>query len=87
MASFPALLTATVAAAAGYVAARQLMSDDAPRRIEQLPEHAQAPVAKVRGKLLRGRDRAREAVRAGKAERDAAEQELTAEYRRKTHRP
>lgn len=87
MVSFRVLLTLTAAAGAGYVAARQLMSDEAPGQIERLPEGARGPVVAARGKLLRARERAREAVRAGRAEREVAEQELTAEYRRKVGRP
>ncbi|MCA9847761.1 MAG: hypothetical protein KC458_10885 [Dehalococcoidia bacterium] len=86
MFSFRALLTATVAAGAGYVAARQLLSDQAPSQIERLPEGAQGPVVAARARLLRGRDRAREAVRAARAERAIAEQELMAEFRKKTGR-
>ena len=86
MFSFRALLTATVAAGAGYVAARQLLSDQAPSQIERLPEGAQGPVVAARVRLLRGRDRAREAVRAARAERAIAEQELMAEFRKKTGR-
>ena len=86
MISFRALLTVTVAAGAGYVAARQLLADRTAQRIEQLPEGAQGPALAARAKLLRGRDRAREAVRAGRAERAIAEQELLAEFHRKTGR-
>lgn len=87
MVSFRALLTVTAAAGAGYVAARQLLADSAPARIEQLPEGAQGPVVAARARLLRGRERAREAVRAARAERAIAEQELLAEFHRKTGRP
>lgn len=85
--SFRVLLTLTVAAGAGYAAARQLLSEGAPAHIERLPEAAQAPATAARERLLRGRDRAREAVRAARAERAVAEQELMAEFRRKTGRP
>jgi hypothetical protein len=85
--SFRVLLTLTAAAGAGYVAARQLLSDDAARRIERLPEGARGPAEAARSRLLRGRERAREAVRAARAERAIAEQELIAEFHRKTGRP
>lgn len=87
MVSFRVLLTVTAAAGAGYVAVRQLLADSTAQRIEQLPEGAQGPALAARAKLLRGRERAREAVRAARAERAIAEQELLAEYHRKTGRP
>ncbi len=86
MFSFRALLTTTIAAGAGYVAARQLLSDRAPSQIERLPEGAQGPARAARERLLRGRERAREAVRAARAERAIAEQELISEYRKRTGR-
>jgi hypothetical protein len=70
--SFRALLTLTVAAGAGYVAARELMSDGAAARIERLPDGAQGPALAARARLLRGRERAGE--------------ELLAEYHRKVGR-
>ncbi len=84
--SFRSLLTLTVAAGAGYVAARELLSDRAPARIERLPEVAQGPVLAARARLLRGRVRAGEALRAGRAEQAIAEQELLAEFHRKAGR-
>lgn len=86
MVSFRALLTATVAGAAGYVVARQLLSDTAERQIARLPEGARGPAQAARDRLLRGRERAREAVRAARAEREIATAELTAEYHRRTQR-
>ncbi len=85
--SFRVLLTLTAAAGAGYAVARQLLSDDAAARIERLPEPARGPAEAARSRLLRGRERAREAVRAARAEQAIAEQELTAEFHRKTGRP
>lgn len=87
MISFRVLLTVTAAAGAGYVAARQLLSESTARRIEQLPEGAQGPARAARSRLVRGRERAREAVRAARAERSVAEAELLAEFHRKTGRP
>lgn len=86
MVSFRALLTATIAAAAGYVVARELLGDEAPQKAERLPEGARQPVMAARTHLLTSRERAREAVRAARMEREVAEQELTAEYRRRTGR-
>ena len=84
--SFRGLLTTTAAIAAGFVAARQLISDEAPRQITQLPEGARGPLLAARGRLLAGRVRAREALREARAERDAATAELMAEYQRTTGR-
>ena len=87
MVSFPVLLTLTAAAGAGYVAARQLMTEEAAVRIERLPEGARGPARSARARLLRARDRGREALREARAEQSIAEQELLAEYLRKVGRP
>ncbi len=78
---FRALSTITIAAAAGYLAARQLLADDAPQRIESLPEPARRPALAARRRLVAARERARIALNEGRAERMAAEAELTARYR------
>lgn len=84
--SFAALLTASAAIAAGYVGARQLLADRAPEQIARLPEGAQGPLFAARRKLVAGRGRARAALEAGRAERDATEAELMREYHRVTKR-
>ena len=84
--SFRGLLTTTIAIAVGYVAARQLLSDEAPQQLERLPEGARGPLVAARGRLIAGRARARLALREGQAEAEAAEAELIREYRRATNR-
>ena len=84
--SFRALLTASVAIAAGYVAARQLLTDAAPRQIEQLPEGARGPLLAARRQLMAGRTRAAEALREAQSEREAAQAALMDEYLRATGR-
>ena len=86
MPSFRALLTTTVAAAAGYVAARQLLSDEAPGQIARLPEGAREPLFAARRRLQRATARVEEGIQAGRAEQALAEVELLAEYQRKTNR-
>ena len=77
-------LLTTSAAAGAYVAARGLMADEA--LIERLPGAAQGPASALRARLLAARETVAEGFREGRAERDAAERELMAEYRRQSHR-
>jgi hypothetical protein len=77
-------LLTTAAAGAAYAAARRLLDD--PALIERLPSPAQGPATGVRARLLAARDVVAEGVREGRAERDAAERELTQEYHRRSHR-
>lgn len=70
------------AAAAAFAAARRLLDDEA--KVEALPAPVRKPAERARGKLRRARDRVGEAMRDARAEKEAAEIELTAEYRRRT---
>jgi len=54
--------------------------------IEREPEPAQAAATAIRARLLAARETVAEGFRQGRAERDAAEQELMDEYRRQSHR-
>ena len=84
--SFRGLLTATVAITAGYVAARQLMTDATLQQIGRLPEGARGPLLATRRQLFAARGRASEALQEARAERDVATQELMREYHRATGR-
>ena len=77
-------LLTTSAAAGAYAAARRLMADAT--LIERLPALARRPATRLRAELLRARDVVAEGFRAGRAERDAAERDLTREYRRRADR-
>ena len=78
------LLLTSSAAAAAYAAARRLMND--PALIEQLPGAAQGPVTSLRARLLAVRETVAEGFREGRAEREAAQQELMQEYHRRAQR-
>ena len=77
------LLTSSAAAGA-YAAARRLIDDETV--IERLPEAAQAPAARLRTKLLHARAVVADGLREGRAEREAAQQELMQEYHRLAQR-
>lgn len=78
------LLLSTTATAAGLAAARWLMGPAG--RIERLPAPARPPLQAARTRLLAARGRAAEALRAGAAERDAAQRDLTREYHERAGR-
>lgn len=78
------LLTLGAAAAGGFAAARKLLGrDEAP---QGLPERLQKPVDRAHSRLVRMRERAAEALDAGREERDLAERELHAAYLARTGR-
>lgn len=78
------ILLSTSAAAGAYAAARRLIAD--PGLIERLPGPVQGVATELRTRLLVVRDVLAEGMREGRAERDAAERELTQEYHRRAHR-
>ena len=86
MPSFQMLSALTIAAAAAYLGARQLLSDEAPGQLGRLPEAVRNAGLKTRGRLIAGRNRARIALNEARDERQAADAELTAAYHRKTGR-
>jgi len=72
------------AAAGGFAAARRLLGRaEAP---QGLPGPLQGRVDALHARLHRARDRAAEAMAAGREERDAAERELRADYLQRTGR-
>ena len=75
---FRALSALTIAAAAGFVAARQLMSNETD--LDRLPEGVRAPLKSARAALYDARERARVALAEAKQERHTAEAELMAQY-------
>lgn len=78
------LLTLGAAAAGGFAGARALLRrDEAP---QGLPEPVQKRVDRVHGRLVRLRERAADALAAGREERDLAERELHAAYLARTGR-
>ncbi|MDA0302150.1 MAG: hypothetical protein O2822_06440 [Chloroflexi bacterium] len=77
-------LLTTSAAAGAYAAARRLIAD--PALIERLPGPVQGPATCLRARLVAVRDLVAEGMREGRTERDAAEQELMQEYRRRAQR-
>ena len=81
---FLTLLLTTGAAAGAYVAARRLMADESV--VQRLPVPAQSAATRLRAKLLDVRAVVEEGVREGRAEREAAERELTREYHDRSHR-
>ncbi|MCK9487330.1 MAG: hypothetical protein M0R73_11630 [Dehalococcoidia bacterium] len=81
---FKTLAVVTVSVAIGYVAARQLLSNET--RLDGLPEGARGPLEAARRGLLEARERARVALHEARDERLAAEAELTARYREKAGR-
>lgn len=84
--ALPSILVLPLAAAAGYAVARRLLREDAPERIEALPEPARGPATAARGRLQRARDRAAAAMAEVRHEVAAAEAELTEEYHRQAGR-
>jgi hypothetical protein len=79
------ILTVHAAAAAAFVGARRLMRTPV-SDLERLPVSVRAPLLATRGRLLRGRERAREAIATGREAKREAEVELTAEYHRRAGR-
>lgn len=86
MPSFKTLSALTIAASAGYLAARQLLSDDAPEQLNRLPVSLRTAGYTTRARLLRAQVRTRIALNEARAEQTAAQAELTAEYHRKAGR-
>jgi hypothetical protein len=84
---FTSVLAVNAGMALGFVAARQLLSDEAPAQIERLPSGVRGPLWAARRGLIRARARASVAWNEGVAERDRAHEELTQEYRRRTALP
>ncbi len=76
---FRVLTAVTIAAAAGFVAARQLMSDET--RLQDLPDGVRTPLQAARSRLLDARERTRLALHEARQERTVAEAELMARYR------
>lgn len=72
-----------VAAVAGYFAARALLDHEVP---EECPEVLRAPLRSAQAQLRGWRTLAREALDAGRRERDAAERALHDDYLDRTHR-
>jgi len=77
------LLTSSAAAGA-YVLGRRLMDDETV--IAGLPEPLQGPATGLRTRLLRARATVADGFREGRAEREAAQQELMQEYHRRAQR-
>jgi len=86
MPSFQTLSAITIAVAAAYLGARQLLSDEAPRQLGRLPEAVRDAGLTARGRLIAGRNRARIALNEAREEQQAAEAELTAVYHQKAAR-
>lgn len=82
---FRALSAITIAAAVGYVAARQLISNET--RLDRLPAGARGPLEAARRGLLEAREHARVALHEAREERVLAEAELNARYRQQAGRP
>lgn len=80
---FTTVIVMNIAAVAGYLAARTLLEDGTD--LERLPGVARNPLKAARGRLQRARTRARAALAEARLERDAAERELMARYRTRTH--
>ncbi|TAK76204.1 MAG: hypothetical protein EPO16_07605 [Dehalococcoidia bacterium] len=80
---FTTVVVMNIAAVAGYMAARTLLEDGT--ELERLPGVARSPLQAARGRLQRARTRARAALAEARLERDAAERELMARYRTRTH--
>ncbi|MFA7297420.1 MAG: hypothetical protein WC211_09610 [Dehalococcoidia bacterium] len=72
-----------IAAAAGYFAARALLDHEVP---EQCPAPLRGPLLTAQAQLREWRSLAREALDAGRRERDAAERDLHDDYLGRTHR-
>ena len=81
---FRALTTITLAAAVGFVAARQLLSDET--RLEGLPDGVRGPLMSARDGLIAARERTRVALQEGRQGRLEAEAELMARYREQAGR-
>jgi hypothetical protein len=74
------LLTAAVAAAAGFAASRALLERDAGAMA--LPD----PLQRAREHLLEARERAADAIAEARAAREQAASELTQDYLQRIHR-
>ncbi len=72
-----------IAATAGFFAARALLNHEAP---EACPAPLRGPLLAAQSQLREWRALAREALDAGRRERDAAERDLHDDYLGRTHR-
>lgn len=81
---FTTILAAHVGAAAGFVAARQLLSPET--NLERLPDGVRAPLIAARTRLQRATARVRIALTEADAERALTERDLLREYAERTVR-
>jgi hypothetical protein len=77
------LLTLSLAAAAGYAAARALLEHELP---EETPTALREPLERARARLQRAREQARTVGAAARQASDDAARELLADYQRRTGR-
>jgi hypothetical protein len=77
------LLTLSLAAAAGYTAARALLEHELP---DETPTALREPLERARAQLQRAREQARTVRTAARQASDDAARELLADYQRRTGR-
>ena len=77
------LLTLSLAAAVGYIAARALLERELP---EATPPLLREPLEHARAQLQRAREQARTVLTAARQASDDAARELLADYQRRTGR-
>ncbi len=82
---FTTVLAINAGAALGYIAARQLLSQEGAVQLERLPSAARQPLTSARHALERGQLRLATAWDEGRAVRDETERGLRRQYHEQTH--